>query len=308
MTVAGSPVRVAPEVAQALAAGRPIVALESAVLSHGLPEADARRLARRLDEIVRAKGATPALVAVREGRVEVGLEPREIDILFGRGVVKIAERDLAAAVATGASGGTTVAGTLAVMARVGIQVMATGGIGGVHLGVETSGDVSADLAALSRHRAVVVCAGPKAICDVPRTAEMLDSLGVTVVGYRTDTMPAFFLSSTEIAVPYRVETPAGAAAIAQAKVALDDRSALLLVQPLPEHAALDARVVDEALAVAMARARAEAVTGARLTPYLLAGLAEVTEGKTLAANLALLEANAGLAAAVAVAWAAHPRA
>jgi pseudouridine-5'-phosphate glycosidase len=308
MTAVRSHLRVAPEVDQALAAGRPIVALESAVLSHGLPQNEARWLARRLDEIVRTGGATPALVAVRAGRIEVGLEPRAIDFLFGRSVGKIAERDLAVAVATRASGGTTVAGTLAVMARAGIHVMATGGIGGVHLDVETSGDVSADLAALARHCAVVVCAGPKAICDLPRTVEMLDTLGVTVVGYRTDTMPGFFTGSTGIAVPHRVETPADAAAIAQSMVALDDRSALLLVQPLPEDAALDARVVDDAMAVAMTRARSEAVTGARLTPYLLAALADVTGGKTLKANLALLEANAGLAAAVAVAWAAHPRA
>lgn len=307
--IGGSPwLRVSPEVDQALAARRPIVALESAVLSHGLPETEARRLAQRLDEIVRAGGATPAMVAVRDGHVEVGLGPREIDFLFARGVVKIAERDLAAAVATQASGGTTVAGTLAVMARTGIRVMATGGIGGVHLGVETSGDVSADLEALTHHCAVVVCAGPKAICDLPRTAEMLDTLGVTVVGYRTSTMPGFFVRSTDITVSHRVETPGEAAAIAQAKVTLDDRAALLLVQPIPQEAALDAHVVDDAIAVAMTRARAAAVTGAHLTPHLLAAVAAATGGKTLAANLALLEANAGLAAAVAVAWAAYQRA
>lgn len=308
MTAAMPLLRVAPDVDQALAAGRPVVALESAVLSHGLPEREARPLAHRLDEIIRAAGAIPALVALRGGRVEVGLEPREIDFLFERSVVKIAERDLAAAVARGASGGTTVAGTLAVMAHAGIRVMATGGIGGVHLGVETSGDVSADLPALARHCAVVVCAGPKAICDLPRTAEMLDTLGVTVAGYRTSMMPAFFSLSTAIPLSHRVETPAEAAAIAQAKAALGDRSALLLVQPVPEHAALEARVVDDAIAVAMTRARAEAVSGARLTPYLLAAVAHATGGKTLAANLALLEANAALAAAVAVAWAVQRRA
>lgn len=298
-------VNIAPEVEAALAAGRPVVALESAVFSHGLPEEHARPLAQRLDAVVRAAGATPALVAVREGRIAVGIDPAGIDFLFRPGVLKVAERDLAAALAGRRSGGTTVAGTLAVADRVGIRVMVTGGIGGVHLGVETSGDVSADLPALARYPVVVVCAGPKAICDAARTAEMLDTLGVTVVGYQTDTLPGFFVRSSGVPVPHRVETPEAVAAIAQAKADLGERSAVLVVQPPPAHAALDERTVSEAIANALTRARAEAVAGPRLTPYLLAAVAGATGGKTIATNLALLEANAGLAAAIALAWVGH---
>ncbi len=302
MTVKGAHLHVAPEVEQAIVAGGPVVALESALLSHGLPQAHARSLAVRLDDVVRAQGAMPALVVVREGRVEVGVDPHEIDFLFHPGVLKVGERDLAAAVAGRGSGGTTVAGTLAVAERAGLRVLATGGIGGVHLGVDTSGDVSADLPALARHPVVVVCAGAKAICDAARTVEMLDTLGVTVVGYRTDTMPGFFVRSSGVPVPHRRDTPAAIAAVAQAKADIGDRSALLVVQPLPEHAALDEHTVSAAIAAAMTRARHEVVTGARLTPYLLAAVADATGGKTIAANVALLETNAHLAAAIAVAW------
>lgn len=308
MTARGSHLRVAPEVEQAIAAGGPVVALESAVLSHGLPEMHARSLAMRLDEVVRAGAAIPALVAVREGRIEVGVDPREIDFLFRPGVLKVAERDLAAAVATRRSGGTTVAGTLAVARPAGLRVLATGGIGGVHLGVETSGDISADLPALAGHPVVVVCAGPKAICDVARTAEMLDTLGVTVVGYRTDTMPGFFIRSAGVPLQHRVDEPTAVAAIAGAKADLGDRSALLVVQPPPERVALDEQTVSDAVAAAMTRAQREGVTGARLTPYLLAAVAEATGGKTITTNVALLEANASLAAAIAVAWTAGGRA
>jgi len=308
MTLKGAHLRVAPEVEQAIVAGGPVVALESAVLSHGLPEEHARSLAVRLDDVVRAHGAMPALVVVREGRVEVGVDPHEIDFLFHPGVLKVGERDLAAAVAGRGSGGTTVAGTLAVAERAGLRVLATGGIGGVHLGVETSGDVSADLPALARHPVVVVCAGAKAICDAARTVEMLDTLGVTVVGYRTDTMPGFFVRSSGVPVPHRRDTPAAIAAVAQAKADIGDRSALLVVQPPPEHAALEEQTVSAAIASAMTRARHGAVTGARLTPYLLAAVADATGGKTIATNVALLETNATLAAAIAVAWTAGRRA
>lgn len=292
--------RIAPEVAAALDAGRAVVALESAVLSHGLPEAQARTLTCRLDEIVRSAGAVPALVAVRAGRVEVGLDPSDVEFLLATGVVKISSRDLAAAVARRQSGGTTVAGTLAAAHAAGIRVMATGGIGGVHIGAEARGDVSADLFALSRFPLVVVCAGPKAICDPHWTSEALDSLGVSVVGFRTDTLPAFLARSSGVAVSCRVETAREVAAIAKAKAEMRDPSALLVVQPPPPDAAMDGQELARAVAAALERARAAAVGGAALTPYLLREIAEITGGEALTANLAVLEANASLAAAVAV--------
>jgi len=301
MTPASPPwMRIAPEIGAALNAGRAVVALESAVLSHGLPEAQARYLAGRLDEIVRSAGAIPALVAVRAGRVEVGLDPFEVEFLFATGVVKVSARDMAASVAQRRSGGTTVAGTLAAAHAAGIRVMATGGIGGVHIGAEASRDVSADLFALSRFPLVVVCAGPKAICNPHWTSEALDSLGVSVVGFRTDTLPAFLARSSGVVLPCRVETAREVAAIAEAKAAMHDPSALLVVQPPPPDAAMDEQELTRAVAAALERARAAGVGGAALTPYLLREIAEVTGGAALTANLAVLEANASLAAAVAV--------
>lgn len=292
--------RIAPEVAGALETGGAVVALESAVLSHGLPEAHARRLARRLDEIVRSAGAIPALVAVRTGRVEVGLDPSDVEFLLAASAVKISSRDLAAAVAQRQSGGTTVAGTMAAAHAAGIRVMATGGIGGVHIGAEASQDISADLVALSRFPLVVVCAGPKVICDPRLTSEALDSLGVSVVGFGTNTLPGFLAATTGVSVQWRVETAGEVAAIANAKAEMRDPSALLVVQPPPPEAAMDGLKLARAVTAAMERARAAAVGGPALTPFLLREIAEVTGGEALAANLAVLEANASLAAAVAV--------
>ncbi len=228
-------------------------------------------------------------------------------LLLDPAALKLTERDLAVAVSRRRSGGTTASATLAIADAVGIRVLATGGIGGVHIGADVSGDVSADLLALSRYPVVVVCAGAKAICDAARTAEALDTLGVTVVGYQTDAFPGFFARSTEISVPHRVETPREIAAIAQAKAELGDRTALLIVQQPPAGAALDRRTVDEAVTGALARAGAAGVSGPALTPYLLAAIAEATNGRSITVNLALLEANAALAAEVAVAWAAARR-
>lgn len=291
--------RLAREVIDALAAGGPAVVLESAVFSHGLPAEHVPAAARALDSVVRASGATPALVAVRDGIIEVGLDAGDVGFLLAAGVLKAAERDLAVAVAGRMSAGTTVSATLAVAARVGLRVLATGGIGGVHRGVG-EGDVSADLAALGRHPLVVICAGPKAICDPLRTMEMLEALGVTVVGYRTDTVPAFLSRSTGVPVPHRVDDPRMVAALAEAKESLADRAALLVMQPPPPEAAMEAQELDDAMAWALDRARAEGATGGTLTPYLLARLAEASGGRSVRANLAVLEANAQLAAEVAV--------
>lgn len=288
----------APEVARTLGAGGPVVALESAVLSHGLPPEETRALAERIDALVREAGATPALVALRNGRVDVGVRPAETAFLLSQEVMKVAERDLAVAVGTHRSGGTTVSATLAAASAAGIKVMSTGGIGGVHLG-EGTGDVSADLGALSRYPVVVVCSGAKAICDMRRTAEMLDSLAVTVLGFQTGSMPAFLARSSRVALPHRAESAGEIASIAEAKLGIGGRTALLVVQQPPEDAALEEDVQDRAVAGAIARAHAAGVGGAALTPYLLSALLEATGGRSLRSNLALLEANARLAAEIA---------
>lgn len=293
------------EVTRALEDGRPVVALESAVLSHGVPADAARGLAVRLDQNVRARRATPAFVAVREGRIEVGAKVADLAYLLDRSALKVAERDLAIAVAQGKSGGTTVAATLAVAARTGIAVMTTGGVGGVHL--DAPEDVSADLYALSRHPIIVVCAGAKIICDQRRTIEALDTLGVAVVGFQTDTYPAFIVSSTGIPVAHRADSAAQIAAIAQARTALGVSGALLVVQPPPADVALEREIVDTALEEALGRARTAGVGGAALTPFLLTALADATGGRSLTANLQLLESNARLAAEIATALAAAAR-
>jgi pseudouridine-5'-phosphate glycosidase len=294
-------VHATPEVVEALREGRPVVALESAVISHGLPPDMAVRLAPDLDAAVRRAGAVPAMVAVRRGAVVVGIDPGDMAFLLDPGVLKVAERDLAVAVARGLSGGTTVAGTLAVAHAAGIRVMATGGIGGVHQDAGVTGDVSADLAALSRRPLVVVCAGAKAFCDARRTLEALDSLGVAVVGYRTDAFPAFLARSTGLPVQFRADHAHEIAAIASVRTVMDACGALLVVQPPPADAALDEKDLEEAVASAAERARAAGVSGPALTPFLLGAMAEATAGRSLAANLAVLEANAGLAGEVAAA-------
>ncbi len=289
----------AAEVAGAMDAGGPVVALESAVLSHGLPGEEGRALSIRVDALVREAGATPALVALRDGRAHVGVRPEDAGFLLSKGVMKVAERDLSVAVGIGHSGGTTVSATLAIASAAGIGVMSTGGIGGVHLG-EGTGDVSADLSALCRYPVVVVCSGAKAICDTRKTAEALDSLGVTVVGFRTGWMPAFLARSERVAVPHRADSLGEIASIATAKLEMGSRTALLVVQQPPEETALEESVQDRAVAGAIARARAARVEGAALTPYLLAAILEATDGRSLGSNLALLEENARLAAAIAV--------
>ncbi|MGQ0548278.1 MAG: pseudouridine-5'-phosphate glycosidase [Armatimonadota bacterium] len=299
-------IHVLAEVSRALARRGPVVAMESAVLSHGVPADAARALAARLDQIVRSHGATPALIAIRDGRLEVGVSPADLAFLLDPAALKVAERDLPVAVAKGRSGGTTVAATLAAAGQVGIAVMTTGGIGGVHL--DAPEDVSADLHALSRHPLVVVCAGAKIICDQRRTVEALDTLGVTVVGYRTDTFPAFVVRSSGLFLAHRAETAEEIAAIARAQMAVGTAAALLVVQPPPADAALDSEIVDAALTDALERARTARITGPALTPFLLSAIAAATGGRSLSANLRLLEANAGLAAEIAVALAGRPRA
>jgi pseudouridine-5'-phosphate glycosidase len=298
MTVADW-IHAAPEIDAALAANGPVVALETAVVSHGVPHEDALAAADRMESAVRAAGGIPAFVGVVRGRIEIGMARSDLAGLLAPGAVKIAERDLAVAAAAQRTGGTTVSATLAVAARRGVRVMATGGIGGVHYGVEQTGDISADLAAMSRFPVVVVSAGPKAICDPQRTIEALDSLGVPVLGYRTEMLPAFLSPSSGVPVPHRVESAGEVASIAVAQHRMGASSALLVVQPPPPGAAMDDRELREAVQAALARSREAGVRAADLTPFLLRALTEITGGRSLGANIAVLEANARLAGEIA---------
>lgn len=294
------PVVVAPEVAAALAAGRAVVALESTIVAHGLPWPDNLEIGRALEAEVRAGGAVPATIAVVAGRAVVGLSPAELEALArgGRAFKKANAADLAVAIARGEDAATTVAGTAHLAAHAGIRLFATGGIGGVHRG--TSGDVSNDLAELAARQIAVVSAGAKAILDLARTAEMLETLGVLLVGVRTSELPAFYTPWSGVPLDHRVETAAEAAAILRARWSLG-QGGVLLCNPIPAEAALDPELVDGVIASSLAQAAKEGVRGKALTPYLLADLERKSGGATLRANRALAIANARLAAEVAVA-------
>jgi pseudouridylate synthase len=302
-------IRIAPEVAAALAEGRPVVALETSVVAQGLPPPHNLAAARRCAAAVRGAGAVPAAVAVLDGQVVVGASEAELARLGdpARRPAKAGARDLAPLLAARRDAGTTVSATAAIAARVGIRLFATGGIGGVHRLMPgdpptAAGDVSADLLELARSPVCVVSAGPKAILDVPATAEALETLGVPVVGFGTGELPAFYAASSGVALGHRVEDAAGAAAVLRLHWdGLGRHEGVLLCVPPPEP--LPRAEVEAALAGALAEARRRGVTGQEATPFLLAAVAEATGGRTLAANLALLERNARVAAEVAVALA-----
>lgn len=293
---------VAPHVAAALAAHRPVVALESTVISHGLPYPHNLEVARALENEVRAAGAVPATIGVVAGVPTVGLSAAELaHFAQAHDILKLARRDIAYAVARKRDGATTVAGTMALAAAAGITVFATGGIGGVHRGAERSWDVSADLTELARTPVVVVCAGAKAILDLPATLEQLETLGVPVLGLQTDELPAFYSASSGLPLPWRVETPAEAAAVWRAGQGEGAKlvGGLLLCVPPPADVALPRGLIDAAIGRALARADQAGVRGQAVTPFLLAAMAEETEGESMATNIALLRQNAQVAAAVA---------
>lgn len=289
-------VEIAPEVRAAIGGGRPVVALETSVLTHGLPEPANRRAAESMIRAIRGGGAEPAWVWTDGGSLRVGATDRDLDRLLNGDAAKVARRDLPMALATGGMGGTTISATLWAANRAGIEVMATGGIGGVHPG---SGDVSADLLELARTAGTVVCSGPKSILDPAATLERLEELGVAVIGHRTDRLPFFVVRDSGLPLEHRVDDAAGIAAAARARRDLGVRSALLVCNPCPEEAALPLDEVASAVERCSDLARAEGVGGKALTPALLACLSEETGGRTLEANLALLEDNAALAARVA---------
>lgn len=298
--------RVLPHIADALRRGAPVVALETSVLSQGLPVPHNAEAAARMMSAVERAGALAALTAVASGQPVLGLTPEELTRFLARdGVRKVSARDIAACMVQGADGATTVAASLTIAHAAGVAVFATGGIGGVHRGVPF--DESADLQALGRTPVITVCAGAKSILDLPATLERLETLGVPVVGYRTSELPGFFTLGTGLRVPQRAETPDEIARIAHAHWALGERSAVLVVQPPPAVAALDQATVDAAVEGAVFDAEARRIHGAALTPFLLGAVLAATGGRSLPANLALLESNATLAATIAVAWAALAR-
>jgi pseudouridine-5'-phosphate glycosidase len=298
---------VAPDVADALAARRPVVALESTIISHGLPRPDNARIAREIEDAVRAGGAVPATIALVDGVVRVGLDGDALDAIASRdGVVKCSARDLPIAAARGATGATTVAATAHVAALAGIELFATGGLGGVHREARETWDESGDMVALARTRICVVCAGVKSILDIPATLQRLETLGVAVAGYRTDRFPAFYLPDSGQDVAWRLDSPAEVAAVLAAREALGlAASALVVANPIAPGEQLDPALHERVLAAALDAAAREGVRGRDVTPFLLARFHEQTGGESLRANVALVLANARLAGEIAAAAAAR---
>ncbi|MFJ1645121.1 pseudouridine-5'-phosphate glycosidase [Streptomyces sp. NPDC088258] len=295
--------QLSPEVREAFATGRPVVALESTIIAHGLPSPRNLAVARELESLVRAGGAVPATVAVLDGRPHVGLTEDQLErTAADESIRKLGHRDLAPALAAGASGATTVSATAFLAARAGIRVFATGGLGGVHRGWTETQDESADLRLLAGARITVVCAGVKSILDVPATLQRLETLGVTVLGYGTDRFPGFYLASSGEPVDWTVRTPEEVAAVMDAQDGLGGpESAIIVAHPVPEPEQLDPVLHDRVLAEALGACRERGIGGQAVTPFLLEQLTRRSGGASLEANLAAVRGNVRLAARIAVA-------
>ena len=297
---------VASEVSAALQQGKPVVALESTIISHGMPYPKNVETALLVEQTIRSNGAVPATIAVIGGRLKAGLSRDEIEYLgkTGRGVAKASRRDLPALVARGADGATTVATTMIIAHLAGIRIFATGGIGGVHRGAETTMDISADLEELAHTPVMVVCAGAKSILDLGLTLEYLETKGVPVIGYGTDELPAFYTRRSGFGVHYRVDSPEELAAFYAAQRGLDYPGGMLVTNPIPEEYAMDKDVIDAAIEQALASAKADGIHGKETTPYLLAKVVELTGGESLESNIQLVLNNAAVAARTAACLAA----
>jgi pseudouridylate synthase len=295
-----------PDVAAALAAGRPVVALESTIISHGMPYPQNVATALQVEAEVRANGAAPATIAIIRGRLKAGLTHEDIEYLgqTGRSVVKVSRRDIPFIVASSATGATTVASTMIIAAMAGIRVFATGGIGGVHRGAEQSFDISADLQELAITPVAVVCAGAKSILDLRLTMEYLETHGVPVVGYQTDTLPAFFTQDSDCKVDHQLDSAAAIAQVMHAKWAMGLRGGMVIANPIPHAYAMPRSVIDPAIAQALREAQEQGIGGKESTPFLLARVCELTGGDSLASNIQLVLNNARLAAAIASEYAA----
>ncbi|QCR18456.1 pseudouridine-5'-phosphate glycosidase [Agrococcus sp. SGAir0287] len=294
---------VAEEVRDALDAGIPVVALESTIISHGLPRPRNLEAAREFEAIVRDAGAVPATIAVVDGVPRVGLDEDALERIAGEGVAKASVRDLPILAARRGTGATTVAGTVAIAARAGIRVFATGGLGGVHPGASSTFDESADIPTLARHPVAVVCAGVKSVLDVGATLERMETLSVPVVGWRTDRFPMFWLSSSPHALDWRVDAVDEIAAILRDQDATGAGSGLVVANPLPIEQQWDPAEHDAVVAQATAEAERDGIHGKAVTPYLLGRIVELSEGRSLEVNLALVRSNIRLAAAIATAYA-----
>ena len=294
---------ISPEVAQALAAGKPVVALESTIISHGMPYPKNVETALRVEQTIRDNGAVPATIAVIGGRLKAGLSREEIEHLgkAGRAVAKASRRDLPALVARGADGATTVTTTMIIARMAGISIFATGGIGGVHRGAETTMDISADLEELAQTPVMVVCAGAKSILDLGLTLEYLETKGVPVIGYGTDELPAFYTRQSGLKVDYRADSPEELAAMFRAQRALEFRGGMLVTNPIPEQYAMPKAVIDAAIEQALKECAEQGVHGKETTPFLLARVVELTGGESLESNIRLVLNNAALAAKTAAA-------
>jgi pseudouridine-5'-phosphate glycosidase len=304
--VSSSLVEVSPRVSAALAAGQPVVALESTIISHGLPRPGNLAAAQRFEEILQQQHVTAATIALIDGVPKVGLSPADLErIAADESVVKIGSRDIAIAMARKVTGGTTVAATSVLAARAGLRVFATGGLGGVHRGAAESFDESADLTVLSRTPITVVSAGVKSILDIPATLERLETLGVAVVGYQTSRFPAFWLSDSGYDLDWRVDSADEIAQIMAARDAFGDSSALLVANPLPTALQLDPGVLDDAMEEALALAAEQGIRGKAVSPFLLDRIQQVTGGASVDVNLTIARGNIELAGQIATSWAAR---
>ena len=292
---------VSPEVQEALAAGRPVVALESTIISHGMPYPQNVETALNVEKIIRDNGAVPATIAIIGGRLKAGLSRDEIEYLGKKGtdVIKASRRDLPVLVARGDDGATTVATTMIIAAMAGIRVFATGGIGGVHRGAEVTMDISADLEELAQTPVLVVCAGAKSILDLGLTLEYLETKGVPVIGYGTSELPAFYTRQSGFGVDYRLDTPEEVAAAFRAKLDMGLKGGMLVTNPIPEAYSMDPAVINRAIDEAIEEANALGIKGKQTTPFLLAKIKDITGGDSLASNIRLVYNNAALAAQVA---------
>ena len=293
-----------PEVAQAIAEGKPVVALESTIISHGMPYPQNVETALNVERIVRENGAVPATIAVIGGRLKAGLTPEEIEYFGkkGQAITTASRRDLAVLCARGEDGATTVTTTMIIAHMAGIKIFATGGIGGVHRGAETTMDISADLEELAQTPGMVVCAGAKAILDLGLTLEYLETHGVPVIGYGTEELPAFYSRHSGFRVDYRIDTPEELARAFRVQHDLGFRGGMLVTNPIPEEYAMDGTVINAAIDRAIAECNEQGIHGKATTPFLLARVAELTGGDSLASNIRLVYNNAAVAARTAAAY------